>query len=287
MSQEKYSKYYVELLTSTLNDQVLQNISLKAREKVNSEIFEEVSKGYETLTVENESFKNEKEKSLSEKEVAKNAEIESLKKQISDLQSSKSVEIERIQSSKSVEIESLKKQISDLQSSKNVEIERIQSSKSVEIERIQSSKNAEVERLKQQVGLSQTSKNNEIDDIKRRNSEQLQQIQSTKNGEIEQLNKVINGLRDEVNKAALIKSEYDKLKHQLNHMDTFRTQLADVQKQVEEKNTIIDDLNSQIENLKSVPATPVKRKKSNVEKVNTVQPESTFFAEETRDGGSF
>jgi DNA repair exonuclease SbcCD ATPase subunit len=258
MSQEKYSKYYVELLTSTLNDQVLQNISLKAREKVNSEIFEEVSKGYETVTVENESLKNEKEKSLSEKEVAKNAEIESLKKQISDLQSSKSIEIERIQSSKNAEIE-----------------------------RINSSRNAEVERLKQQVGLSQTSKSNEIDDIKRKNSEQLQQIQSTKNGEIEQLNKVINGLRDEVNKAGIIRAEYDKLKHQLNHMDAFRTQLADVQKQVEEKNTIIDDLNSQIENLKSVPATPVKRKKSNVEKVNTVQPESTLFAEETRDGGSF
>lgn len=236
MSQEKYSTYYVELLTSTFNDQVLQNISLKAREKVNSEIFEEVSKGYQTLLAENESLKSDKEKSLSEKEVANNTEIQSLKKQISDLQSTKA---------------------------------------------------AESERLRQQINQIQSAKTAEAEDIRKRNSEQLQQVQSSKMVEIEQLNKVINGLRDEVTKAGLIRAEYDKLKHQLNHMDTFRTQLVELQKTVEEKDIVINDLNSEIENLKSVPATPVKRKKSNVEKVNTVQPESTLFAEETRDGGSF
>lgn len=236
MSQEKYSTYYVELLTSTFNDQVLQNISLKAREKVNSEIFEEVSKGYQTLLAENESLKSDKEKSLSEKEVANNTEIQSLKKQISDLQSTKA---------------------------------------------------AESERLRQQINQIQSAKTAEAEDIRKRNLEQLQQVQSSKMVEIEQLNKVINGLRDEVTKAGLIRAEYDKLKHQLNHMDTFRTQLVELQKTVEEKDIVINDLNSEIENLKSVPATPVKRKKSNVEKVNTVQPESTLFAEETRDGGSF
>ena len=247
MSQEKYSTYYVELLTSTLNDQILQNISLKAKEKVNGEIFEEVTKGYQTILVENESLKSDKEKSLSEKEVAKNTEIESLKKQILDLQSSKNNEIERINSSR----------------------------------------NAEVERLKQQVSLSQTSKNNEIEDIKRKNSEQIQQIQSAKNSEAEQLNKVIVGLRDEVAKSNLIRSEYDKLKHQLSHMDTFRNQLVELQKVIEEKNATIDDLNTQIEDLKTTPVTPVKRKKSNIEKMITVEPEATLFADETRDGGSF
>jgi DNA repair exonuclease SbcCD ATPase subunit len=236
MSQEKYSTYYVELLTSTFNDQVLQNISLKAREKVNSEIFEEVSKGYQTLLAENESLKSDKEKSLTEKEVANNTEIQSLKKQISDLQSTKA---------------------------------------------------AESERLRQQINQIQSAKTAEAEDIRKRNLEQLQQVQSSKMLEIEQLNKVINGLRDEVAKSNLIRTEYDKLKHQLSHMDTFRTQLVELQKTVDEKDIVINDLNSEIENLKSVPATPVKRKKSNVEKVNTVQPESTLFAEETRDGGSF
>ena len=75
MSQEKYSGYYVELLTSTLQDQILQNISLRAKEKVNSEIFEEVTKGYQNALAENESLKSDKEKSLTEKEISKNVNV--------------------------------------------------------------------------------------------------------------------------------------------------------------------------------------------------------------------
>ena len=247
MSQEKYSTYYVELLTSTFNDQILQNLSLKANAKVNAEIFEEVSKGYQALLNENNSLKLEKEKSLSEKESAKNGEIESLKKQPVDLQASKNSEIERINGSK----------------------------------------NSEIEKLKQQVSQIQSIKNNDVNELIKKNTEQLNQIQSAKNSEIEQLNKTIVGLRDEVSKANLIRAEYDKLKHQLGHMDTFRTQLVELQKVVEEKNTMIDDLNFQIENLKTIPTTPVKRKKSNIEKMITVEPEATLFADETRDGGNF
>ena len=236
MSQEKYSTYYVELLTSTFNDQILQNLSLKANAKVNAEIFEEVSKGYQSLLEENNSLKSEKEKSLSEKESTKNGEIESLKKQLVDLQASK---------------------------------------------------NNEIEKLRQQVSQTQATKNNDVNELIKKNTEQLQQVQSVKNSEIEQLNKTIVGLRDEVAKASLVRTEYDKLKHQLGHMDTFRNQLVELQKLVEEKNATIDDLNSQIETLKTIPTTPVKRKKSNIEKMITVEPEATLFADETRDGGSF
>jgi DNA repair exonuclease SbcCD ATPase subunit len=236
MSQEKYAEYYVELLTSTLNDQILQNISLKANAKVNSDIFEEVSKAYQQLLTENQSLKLEKDKSLSDKEVEKNAEIENLRKQIADIQSSKTVEMDK---------------------------------------------------LRQQINQTQSTKNTEIEDVKRRNLDQLQQIQSSKNVEVEQLNKTIVGLRDEITKANLIRAEYDKLKHQLSHMDTFRNQLVELQKVIEEKNTTIDDLNIQIESLKTIPVTPVKRKKSNIEKMITVEPEATLFADETRDGGSF
>ena len=238
MSQEKYAEYYVELLTSTLNDQVLQNISLKAREKVNSEIFEEVSKGYQTILTENQSLKSDKEKSLSEKEVAKNAEIESLKKQLSDLQSSK---------------------------------------------------NTEVERLKQQVSLLQTSKNTEIDDVKKRNSEQLQQVQSSKLIEIEQLNKIINGLRDEVAKAGLIHEEYDKLKHQINHVDTFRNELLKSRKENEdiksEYEKVITELNDKIEYLQLPPSKKKKIDMLNKPKESLIE---VFTADEfTKDGGSF
>ena len=247
MSQEKYSAYYVELLTSTFNDQILQNISLKANAKVNAEIFEDVSKGYQILLDENNSLKADKEKSLSDKEAAKNSEIEGLKRQLVDLQSSKNVEIERVNNSK----------------------------------------NAEVEKLKQQVSQIQLIKTNDVNELIRKNTEQLQQIQSAKNSEVEQLNKTIVGLRDEVAKAGLIRNEYDKLKHQLSHMDTFRNQLVELQKVVEDKSKTIDELNTQIEDLKAIPATPVKRKKSNIEKMITVEPEATLFADETRDGGSF
>jgi len=236
MSQEKYSTYYVELLTSTFNDQILQNLSLKANAKVNAEIFEEVSKGYQSLLEENNSLKLDKEKSLSEKESAKNAEIETLKRQLVDLQASK---------------------------------------------------NNEIEKLRQQVSQIQSTKNNDVNELIKKNTEQLQQVQSNKNNEIQELNKTITGLRDEVTKSGLIRTEYDKLKHQLGHMDTFRNQLVELQKVVEEKNATIDDLNSQIETLKTIPTTPVKRKKSNIEKMITVEPEATLFADETRDGGSF
>jgi chromosome segregation ATPase len=254
MSQEKYSTYYVELLTSTFNDQILQNLSLKANAKVNAEIFEEVSKGYQTLIDENNSLKSEKEKTLSEKEVVKNTEIENLKKQLVDLQFAKNAELEN-----------LRKQNVDNQSSKN----------------------AEIERLKQQITQIQATKSNDVNELVRKNTEQLQQIQSVKNSEVEQLNKTIVGLRDEIAKASLIRNEYDKLKHQLSHMDTFRNQLVELQKVVEDKSKTIDELNIQIEDLKTIPATPVKRKKSNIEKMITVEPEATLFADETRDGGSF
>jgi chromosome segregation ATPase len=251
MSQEKYSAYYVELLTSTFNDQILQNISLKANAKVNAEVFEEVSKGYQALLEENNSLKLDKEKSLSEKESTKNNEIESLKKQLVDLQASKNNEIERINGSK----------------------------------------NAEIEKLRQQVSQIQSTKNNDVNELIKKNTEQLQQIQVSKNNEVQELNKTIVGLRDEVAKASLIRTEYDKLKHQLSHMDTFRNQLVELQKTIEEKNKNIDELNSQIENLKTIPATPTKRKKNNVEKLIVVEQEatleSTLFTDETRDGGTF
>jgi DNA repair exonuclease SbcCD ATPase subunit len=222
MSQEKYSGYYVELLTSTLQDQVLQNISLRAKEKVNGEIFEEVTKGYQTVLAENETLKIDKEKSLSEKEVSKNAEIESLKKQLSDVQSIK---------------------------------------------------------------------NNEIENLKRRNAEQVQQLQSSKNNETDNLNKKIvdlqnniTNLQSEINKSNQVRSEYEKVKQQLTHMDTFRNQLIELQKVVTEKDGTIEELNQQILTLQS---TPTKRKKvSSKPETNTLE-ESLVTVDATRDGGTF
>jgi DNA repair exonuclease SbcCD ATPase subunit len=223
MSQEKYTGYYVELLTFTLQDQILQNISLKAKEKVNGEIFEEVTKGYQDVLAENETLKTDKEKSLSQKEVSKNAEIESLRKQLADVQSSK---------------------------------------------------------------------NTEIENLKRRNIEQLQQAQTNKNNETDSLNKkivelqnTITNLQGEINKSNQVRSEYEKVKQQLAHMDTFRNQLIELQKVVTEKDGIIEDLNQQILTLQS---TPTKRKKASSLKTETTTVEDVLVAEEsTKDGGTF
>ena len=222
MSQEKYSGYYVELLTSTLQDQILQNISLKAKEKVNGEIFEEVTKGYQNALAENEVLKTDKEKSLSEKEVSKNAEIESLKRQLADVQSSK---------------------------------------------------------------------NTEIENLKRRNIEQLQQAQTNKNNETDSLNKkivdlqnTVTGLQSEINKSNQVRLEYDKVKQQLAHMDTFRNQLIELQKVVTEKDGTIEELNQQILTLQS---TPTKRKKVSSKPESNTLEESLVTVDATRDGGTF
>ena len=223
MSQEKYSGYYVELLTSTLQDQILQNISLRAKEKVNSEIFEEVTKGYQNALAENESLKSDKEKSLTEKEISKNAEIESLKRQLADFQSSK---------------------------------------------------------------------NTEIENLKRRSTEQIQQVQSSKTNETDSLNKkivelqnTVTNLQGEINKANQVRLEYDKVKQQLTHMDTFRNQLLELQKVVNEKDSTIEELNQQILTLQSAPT---KRKKNSVTKQEpNVLEESLETVDTTRDGGIF
>jgi DNA repair exonuclease SbcCD ATPase subunit len=230
MSQEKYSGYYVELLTSTLQDQILQNISLKAKEKVNGEIFEEVTKGYQDVLAENETLKTDKEQSLSQKEVSKNAEIESLRKQLADVQSSK---------------------------------------------------------------------NTEIENLKKRNIEQLQQAQTNKNNETDSLNKkivdlqnTITGLQSEINKSNQVRLEYDKVKQQLAHMDTFRNQLIELQKVVTEKDSIITDKDVTIEDLNqqilTLQSTPTKRKKASGSKLETVTTEDTLeTVDATRDGGIF
>jgi DNA repair exonuclease SbcCD ATPase subunit len=222
MSQEKYSGYYVELLTSTLQDQILQNISLKAKEKVNSEVFEEVTKGYQNALAENEVLKTDKEKSLSEKEISKNAEIESLKRQLADVQSSK---------------------------------------------------------------------NTEIENLKRRNIEQLQQAQTNKNNETDSLNKkivelqnTVTGQQGEINKLNQVRSEYEKVKQQLTHMDTFRNQLIELQKVVTEKDGTIEELNQQLLTLQS---TPTKRKKVSSKPESNTLEESLVTVDATRDGGTF
>jgi vacuolar-type H+-ATPase subunit I/STV1 len=168
----------------------------------------------------------------------------------------------------------------------------------------------QIEQLKNDATLSQSAKEQE----KNAEIDKLKGIISGKDDLIKNVttakDDVIKKLQTEINNLNLVSSENEKIKHQLAHIDTFRNELIKTQKLVEdknieiqnvinEKNTIINDLNQQIEYLK---LTPAKRKK--IDAVNkpevvlnsvedlvsqTEEPQGYEVALEeiTKDGGTF
>ena len=174
----------------------------------------------------------------------------------------------------------------------------------------------QIEQLKSDAVLTQSAKekekDNEIERLKgliNGKDDLIKNITSAKDDLIKNItatkDDVIKGLQNDINRLNGIVAESEKIKHQLAHLDTFRSELIKTQKLVEDKNTeiqnvitdkdaIINDLNQQIENLK---LTPAKRKKVVVAKepeetVNTVenlieQVSEGTTEEITKDGGTF
>ena len=171
---EKYFEYYVETLTQTLNQQVLANVSLQAKARVNGDALSEWQK-------ENEILKQE-------------------------LDGNKS-NVSRIETDLKSQIDLLKANAASTQSAR------------------EQSQNTEIERLK---------------------------------GSIAAKDNVVSELRNQVAAANALKSEHEKIKHQVAHIDTFRSQLVKLQEVIKGKDSVIEELNGQIEYLK---LTPAKRKK--------------------------
>ena len=171
---EKYFEYYVETLTQTLNQQVLTNVSLQAKARVNGDALSEWQK-------ENEILKQE-------------------------LDGNKS-NVSRIETDLKSQIDLLKANAASTQSAR------------------EQSQNTEIERLK---------------------------------GSIAAKDNVVSELRNQVAAANALKSEHEKIKHQVAHIDTFRSQLVKLQEVIKGKDSVIEELNGQIEYLK---LTPAKRKK--------------------------
>ena len=137
--------------------------------------------------------------------------------------------------------------------------------------------------------------NNLNDEIKKL-KESNQQSENVKIVDLE--NKVkghldrIGDLEKQLGDLNKIKSEYDNVKHQVTHVDTFRNEL--IKERENHKKTRDDyefkikELNDQIEYLQ---LTPAKRKKIDEEKNKQVEPVETPSAlpldDLTRDGGSF
>lgn len=61
MGNEKYLNYYVEVLTNTMTDAVIRNISLQANARVTEEVITEQAKTIDGLKAEIEKYKTEKE----------------------------------------------------------------------------------------------------------------------------------------------------------------------------------------------------------------------------------
>jgi chromosome segregation ATPase len=129
----------------------------------------------------------------------------------------------------------------------------------------------------------------------------IQQLQNENNEHV----KVINTLRSQLNDLSLVKSEYESVKHQLQHVDTFRNELSKSREELEsvhgkygseiealkkEHENAIKELNDQIDYLK---LTPAKRKKIDEAKaaqvtVDGADLEELIISDEIlKDGGSF
>lgn len=129
----------------------------------------------------------------------------------------------------------------------------------------------------------------------------IQQLQNENNEHV----RVINTLRNQLNDLSLVKSEYESVKHQLQHVDTFRNELSKSREELEsvhgkygseiealkkEHENTIKELNDQIDYLK---LTPAKRKKIDEAKaaqvtVDGADLEELIISDEIlKDGGSF
>jgi chromosome segregation ATPase len=207
MSHEKYVEHYLDILTKTMQDSIIKNISLQANLKVTEGIIKELQDGSSST-------------------------IQSLQKKIDEL---------------NVTVANSQKELNSLRDNK----------------------------------------------ISAENS-RLQHLQTT-----------IDDLRKKLVDHEMVKKEYEEVKHQVQHIDTFRNELNRTRDELQNANNIHDlemnvikkeyeviikELNDQIEYLK---LTPAKRKKVDEAKTAQsilvdVEPEELVLSDEIlKDGGSF
>jgi len=112
----------------------------------------------------------------------------------------------------------------------------------------------------------------------------------------------IKNLNERITEADKLRNEYENVKHQVQHVDTFRNELSKTREEFDKsKNDYenkIKDLKNGYENtikeltdkIDYLQLTPAKRKKLDDEKVNVTPIENTlevFTKTDTKDGGSF
>lgn len=99
----------------------------------------------------------------------------------------------------------------------------------------------------------------------------------------EQLKLIVNEKDEDSEQVIKNKSEMEKVRHQLDHLETFRNQLIESQNMIEEKDREIEKLKNKIKNLQSPRVT--KNKKNEV--LNTPIEVEDTQQETVKDGGVF
>jgi hypothetical protein len=237
--QEKYLNHYVELLKQTLQQQILNSISLQATAKVNGEVLQEWQK-----------------------------ENESLRQQFEEL-NSKNLQA---QDDLKIQIEKLKTDSLTNQSTREQQ------------------QNGEIDRLKNLL----SGKDDLIKNVTISKDEIIKNLTNSKD-------EIIKNLQTEINKLNQIRTEYENIKHQVSHVDTFRNELIKSRQEIEniksqyegqietiknEHEQQLVDLNSQIEYLS---LTSAKKKKISVVKQQEEVAQLPLVEENsiTKDGGTF
>jgi chromosome segregation ATPase len=245
---EKYVNYYIDLITKTMQDAVLRNVSLQTNLKISEEVVSELTKQNEEL---------------------------------SDI------------------VESLRNETSSSQQDANETIRRLLEEKESTINNLTNEKDRIINDLRSEKDRAVNSLIEEKDRLVRETREDK--------------DRTINDLRNEIGHLNNMRNEYESVKHQVHHVDTFRNELvkerADHERTrndfefrlksiTEEKDNAIKalleshesklaELNSKIDYLQ---LTPAKRKKIDDAKkaeetfsVLDVIPSTTS----TEDGGTF
>jgi len=82
-------------------------------------------------------------------------------------------------------------------------------------------------------------------------NKKLSDFEAAEKQKLAELEKQLTEYKATVNSLVIMKNEYDSTKHQIQHLETFKTQLLECQKSLIEKDDLIGELESKIELLEN------------------------------------
>lgn len=108
-------------------------------------------------------------------------------------------------------------------------------------------------------------------------NKKISEFESAEKQKLSELEKQLTEYKATVNSLVIMKNEYESTKHQIQHLQTFKTQLLECQKSLIEKDNLIGELESKIELLENGG-----KKKKVVPKVTVVEETQAELKVETK-----